>query len=880
MVAAKGPRDVSGETREPFRTLFIHQDGEWSEQLEQNLQKRDHDVVSLADSSSAWEAYLRGNIDIVILGDFLPEEEGSGLIRKIRTHPNGNYTVILGAASRENPDRVKRLTDMDVNHVILFPADPEQLELLLHLAEKNLLSMKKHQCAQEQLLRYKKALDTMQLGVTITDRDGKIIYVNPADADMHGYKIDELVGEYARFFGQLENWKPLKEIHFERMKRWKRESVNTRRDGTDFPVQLMSDVVTDLEGNPVGIVTTCEDITERIKLRERLEKVRRDLEKRAEERTSELTKTVQKLKQEIAERKKAETALRVSEERYALAAKGANDGLWDWNLTTGEFYCSPRWMAMLGMDQEEGCGTLEVWLDRVLEEDRERLEHALTQHVEGVVPHFEQEYRIMHEDGKIRWMLSRGLALRDENGKAYRVAGSQNDITARKKFEEQLLHDALHDSLTGLPNRALFMDRLDHAIEREKRNPDYTFAVLFLDLDHFKIINDSLGHLLGDRLLVQIAERLKTCVRAVDTIARFGGDEFTILLEEIRDISDAKHVAARISQVLEDSFSLEDHEVYTTASVGIAPSIDAHSTPEDLIRDADTAMYRAKAKGGTCHVVFDQTMHDQVVRRLKIETELRKAMEREEFVLHYQPIISLKNGRLSGFETLVRWNRPGQGCLLPGEFIGIAEETGLIISLGEWVFLKACRQFQQWRKECDLSPDFWISINISRKQFTHANLLPAIDRVLRETGTLPRQLCLEITESMIMENPEWAMTMLQQFSSMGLSVAIDDFGTGHSSLSSLHDYPIDILKIDRSFVSGIDSEKEGYNIIPTILMLARNLKMNVVAEGIETTEQLFKLKNSRCDYAQGFLLERAVDAETATVFFSGKKNWLEEFSAI
>ncbi|HJZ11538.1 MAG TPA: EAL domain-containing protein, partial [Acidobacteriota bacterium] len=421
---------------------------------------------------------------------------------------------------------------------------------------------------------------------------------------------------------------------------------------------------------------------------------------------------------------------------------------------------------------------------------------------------------------------------------------------------------------TGLANRALFMDLLARAIGRARRRADYVFAVLFLDLDRFKIINDSLGHMIGDQLLVEIARRLESCVRPGDTVARLGGDEFTILVEDITDVTDAIHVAERIQHVLRKPFNLGGQEIFTSASLGIAMSAPNYDRPEEILRDADTAMYRAKTLGKSRHQVFDTGMHARAVALLHLETDLRRALERHEFRVHYQPTVSLKTGKLTGFEALLRWQHPERGLVLPAEFIPNAEETGLIIPIGQWVLREACRQMRQWQSESQI--DLTISVNLSGRQFNQHDLVQKISDVLEETELSPYHLILEITESMLMENPESARAMLAELKMLNVDLHIDDFGTGYSSLSYLHHFPIDSLKIDRSFVSRMGSDLE---IIKSIVNLAHNLRMRVIAEGVETQQQCDQLRALHCEAAQGFLFSKPVDHKRAQVLLAARPTW-------
>ena len=434
---------------------------------------------------------------------------------------------------------------------------------------------------------------------------------------------------------------------------------------------------------------------------------------------------------------------------------------------------------------------------------------------------------------------------------------------ALQQREEQLLHDAFHDQLTGLPNRVLFINRLEHAILYAKRNEDYLFAVLFLDLDRFKVVNYSLGHAIGDQLLQAIANRLQACVRPGDTVARLGGDEFTILLENIHDLKDATQVADCIQKQLTLPFNLNGNEVFTAASIGIALNTPDYERSEELLRDADTTMYRAKLLGKGRYEVFDKTMHIQAMALLQLENDLRRAIERLEFRLHYQPIVSLKSNRVTGFEALVRWQHPERGLVSPAEFIPVAEETGLIIPIGTWVLREACRQMRAWQVQFPVHSPLTMSVNLSGKQFSQPDLIDQIKQILHETGLDPRSLKLEITESVLMENAESAVAMIVQLQNLGIRLSMDDFGTGYSSLSYLHRFPIDTLKIDRSFVNDVDVDAEKIEIISTVVALAWNLGMDVVAEGVETKKQMYQLRALKCEFGQGYFFSRPLDSDKA-----------------
>jgi diguanylate cyclase (GGDEF)-like protein/PAS domain S-box-containing protein len=568
-------------------------------------------------------------------------------------------------------------------------------------------------------------------------------------------------------------------------------------------------------------------------------------------------------------RKHAEEALRESEERYALAVRGANDGLWDWDLTENKTYFSPRWKSMLGWEEHEISDNPDEWFRRIHPDDIDRVRADIASHLEEQTPHYEDEYRVLHRDGNYLWMLGRGIAVRKGDGKAYRMAGSQTDITRGKVV----------DVLTGLPNRVLFMDRLSRSFERARRRKDKSFALIFLDLDSFKLINDSLGHLIGDQLLVAIAARLEATVRSSDSIARFGrnhtiarlgGDEFTILLEDITSALDVMRVAERISSDLSIPFAVSGQELFPTASIGIALYNHAYQNPEELLRDADIAMYSAKALGKGRYEMFDANMRANTIARLQLETELRRGIERREFENYYQVIVNLNTDKIWGFEALLRWKHVTRGIVLPGEFIPVAEETGLIVPLGQWVLESACQQMRIWQARYRHDPPLLISVNLSTRHFLQSDLVQQCRAVLYETQLSNSSLSLEVTESAMMPDPETAIELMHELKALGIKISLDDFGTGYSSLSYLHRFPLDSLKIDRSFVSRIMEDDE---IVRTIITLGRNLGLRVIAEGVETAEQVTKLRDLGCEFAQGFYFSVPINAQEATDLLAEEHHW-------
>jgi diguanylate cyclase (GGDEF)-like protein/PAS domain S-box-containing protein len=562
---------------------------------------------------------------------------------------------------------------------------------------------------------------------------------------------------------------------------------------------------------------------------------------------------------DVTQRRRAEWAMRLSEERYALAALGSNDGLWDWDLRIGRIFFSARWKQQLGAADTEIGTKPDEWFGRVHPDDKERLRAALAAHLQGFVPHLEVEYRIRHMDGRWCWMLVRGAAVRDEHGVALRVAGSQTDVTARKEWEEKLAHDSLHDGLTALPNRTLFFDRLRQAMAFRQRRSDYRFAVLYLDVDRFKTVNESLGHTQGDLLLVEVGRRLAGCVRPGDTVARLGGDEFGVLIEDFSDGEQPLRTAERIHEALAAPHDLNGTEVFASASIGIALGFPAYARAEEVLRDADAAMYRAKELGRARHVVFHPSMHADARALLQLETDLRRALDRGELRLTYQPIVSLSTGQVSGCEALVVWDHPARGTLPPNDFIPAAEETGLVVPLGRWALLQACRDCKAWNDLLPRGASISVSVNLSAVQITSPQVTEDVRAALLLSGLPARLLKLEVTESVILQHAHGAL-LLTQLKGLGVHLLLDDFGTGYSSLGYLHDFRFDTLKIDRSFVSQIEQGGRHAELVRTIVSLARALTMDVVAEGVENPAQLQILQSLKVEMAQGFWFARPLSS--------------------
>jgi diguanylate cyclase (GGDEF)-like protein/PAS domain S-box-containing protein len=561
---------------------------------------------------------------------------------------------------------------------------------------------------------------------------------------------------------------------------------------------------------------------------------------------------------DVTERWRAESELRTSYSLLNAIIEGTSDVIFVKDTEGRYVMCNNRFAEFMGRPVEEILGKFDEQL--FAPEEARRYRESDARVLAGGPLVYEDSTTVT---GKPQWHLVNKFAYRDAEGRPIGIVGVAADITSRKQAEEQLVHDAFHDALTGLPNRALFMEELRLAVDRRRRRADYAFTVLFLDLDRFKVVNDSLGHMAGDQLLVAIAQRLQQCIRPGDRVARLGGDEFTVLLDDIGDVDDATRVADRIQAELQSAFDLAGTEVFSSASIGIALSSTGYERPEDVLRDADLAMYRAKTLGGARYQVFDLGMHARAKARLELETDLRRAMERQEFRLYYQPILSQVTGQIVSFEALLRWDHPRRGLVLPSDFIGVAEETNLVGPIGRWVLGEACRQVAEWQGALPPGRELGVSVNVSGRQLLSPELLQDVSDAVARAGLAAGQLHLEVTENVIVVDADGAAGILRRLKALGVRILMDDFGTGYSSLSYLHRFPLDALKIDRVFVSRMENP-ENLELVRTIVTLARNLGLKVIAEGVETSMQWVQLRALECEYVQGHLFSPPVEAAAAT----------------
>lgn len=667
--------------------------------------------------------------------------------------------------------------------------------------------------------RFRALAASAPAGVWWASLDGELHYANDRLCEITGRSAADLMG-----FGWLDCLPD--PVTPERVPSLRDLVIGTGSDGREFAiatpsglrwVRARAGLMRDADGAPEAVAGTLEDVTEQVR--------------------------------NIGELAAREQELRLLTERSSDFLARLSPQL--------EFrYASPACQSLIGYDPEELAG--HDARELVLEEDLPELRaagHELRSRDTATVV-----CRVRRKDGAIAWFESTLAPIRDERGALTELVCVSRDVTERKAAELQLAHQAMHDSLTGLPNRSLFLDRLGHAMRRRRRGGTGALAVLFFDIDRFKVVNDSLGHAAGDRLLIDVAARVEAALRPSDTVARFGGDEFTVLCEDIAGELEAVAIAQRLVDLFDEPFDIDGREVFLSSSVGIALANGSANgrcgqRPDDLIRDADAAMYRAKDLGKARYELFDTAMREQALRRLELENALRRAVERDELRLHLQPEIVVGTGRVVGFEALVRWAHLERGLLAPSDFISLAEETGLIVPIGEWVLRQACAIAAAWS-----TPDLIMSVNVSARQLAGGDFVDLVAATLRETGLAPEALCLELTESAVLESG--AMAALEGLKRLGVRLAIDDFGTGWSSLGHLRRFPIDIVKLDRTFVSGLGREPQDASIASAIISLAHALGLSTVAEGIETSEQLAVLAELGCDLGQGYLFARPAPAET------------------
>ncbi|MCB0155458.1 MAG: EAL domain-containing protein [Anaerolineae bacterium] len=789
-----------------------------------------------------WKAGWPLAVPQVSPNDAWVSQSGQSWIKSYATIPISHTTLTAEKGETEDQETIIGFLNVDSSVDGFFgQIEAERLQAFVSQAAIALENARLYDRARQEIAGRMRALkqernfisavlDTAGALVVMLNNKGRIIRFNRACEQTSGYTFDEVRGKY--WWDDLvhPDDRSLVKAHFDRLLQG------------DFPDEYESRLITK-QGQERVITWSSTALSKNRRAGDYIVSIGID----------------------ITERRQAEEALHESDKLYALAARSTNDGLWEWKLNTQQVYYSERWKEIIGYPDAAGAeisvSPIE-WISRIHPEDLGQFQTALIAYLQEPNTPFESEHRILHQEGRYRWVACRGLVDTDKDGNIYRLVGSMADINQRKETERKLIHNAWHDALTGLPNRTYFMSHLERAIDRIKEHADYLFAVLFIDLDRFKIINDTLGHLAGDQLLVAISQRLKAQVRSSDTVARFGGDEFAILLDGINGSDEATKIAGRIQNAIAQPIYLMEEEIFSTASIGIALGSAEYEWPQDILRDADTTLYQAKAQGRAQYEVFEASMHNQAVTVWQLEAELRHAVEHQDFELHYQPIISLDNGQITGVEALLRWYHPDRGMIPPDEFIPLAEENGLIVPIGAWVLQAACAQASAWH-QAGYQP-LRVTVNVSPSQVQQRvspengpDFVGIVEAVLRKTGLVPEMLELEITENIGLVDSEHNFSVLDQLRRMGVRVAVDDFGIG-SSLGFLKSFPLDTLKIDQSFVKDMTREPGDAAFITAIMIMAHSLNLNVVAEGITTEEQKLFLQERACDEGQGYLFSPAL----------------------
>jgi diguanylate cyclase (GGDEF)-like protein/PAS domain S-box-containing protein len=802
--------------------VMLHIDGRPLSQLQAQWTRKFTSTLGLAVSLAALAVY--GMLQFIVVRPVRQIAKVAQLVA------NGDRTARVGIK------RSDELGELSANMDTMLEELIRRETLEADAKQESLAAQKRLEAALAELSCSNFALDQHAI-VAVTDLSGKITYINDRFCEISQYTRDELLGKNHRLVNSghhpksfwVEMWRTVV-----RGGVWRNEVCNRAKDGSLYWVDTTIVPYIDGEGQITKLVAIRSDITAR---------------------------------------KKAEVELRKSQERFDLAVNGSNDGIWDWTISTDEFYFSPRFKELLGYADNEFPDHLNSFKDRLHPYDAPETWEAVHQHIDFGAP-FDVIYRLSTKSGEWRWFRAKGAAIRDADGLVRRMAGSISDVTALKNAENRLAKDALIDGLTGLPNRKLLLERLRVNIEQSKIS-EFNYALLFLDFDRFKLINDSLGHEAGDDLLRQIADRLKKNVRSEDSIsrtafgntsARLGGDEFVVLLPDLKFLEDAVQVGERLLSVLAAPYQLNGHEVFSTVSIGTVFGNPGYVRAEDVLRDADTAMYEAKRAGKGCQVVFDEAMRDRVMRRQQLESDLHRAIQAGELSVDYQPIVEVASGAVHSLEALCRWKHPTLGFISPAEFIPIAEESGLISELGTWVLTTACRQLDKWRVEIGRLAPPRVAVNLSRKQLGQPGFAEVIRETFREFKIEPSSIELEVTEDALGGDLPTATKILESLKQVGVKLAIDDFGVGSSSFAALHRFPIDTLKIDRSLLTDFPKSKESAAMVQGLVAITESLGIMLVAEGIEEREQLFALQDLGCKLAQGYYFSRPLPAEKMTEF--------------
>ncbi|MEM8960809.1 MAG: EAL domain-containing protein [Acidobacteriota bacterium] len=784
------------------------------------------------DPTTLWQSFVDDPPAIVLLlatGDrHVAATRIVELAKRIREHQASTASSLIALVPSGARAMLRRLIEAGIDDFLIRPVDRMSFETRLGLATQRL----QHEIAarlEASEDRYR-SLVAMAPDAVAVHAGGRLVSINPAGVRMLGARRAEDVVD-----------RPVTDF-FPPLSRRRATTFLRRIEKRRRPLELSNLHVLRLDGSVVDVELVGLPFVH------------------------DGAPAQQIVVRDVTERRRAESALRKKEERFRSLVQNASDLISIVDAEGTTLFASPSFERILGFTPEERIGR--SFFEHVHPEDVSALHDTFRQLLAQPGRPLRMDCRIRHRDGSFH-VLESVLTNLLEKPAVGGIVINARDVTDRKEAEAQLIHDALHDALTGLPNRALLMDRLEHALARGRRVHHERCAVIFLDLDRFKMVNDSFGHSAGDQLLVQVAERLTTCLRPSDTLARLGGDEFAILLEGVREAAHAVRVAERIGKALAEPFEVAGREVFTSASLGIAMSATrGRANSNDLLRDADIAMYRAKTSGRSGYAIFDARMHAQALAELELETDLRRALDPWQFEVVYQPVVTLGDGKIAGFEALVRWRHPNRGLLLPEAFLPAAEDTGLILELGRGVLRTACEQLQSWRQTHGDSEPLFVSVNLSTRQFSQTDLVGRVESVLRETGLPGSCLMLEITEQTVLECPDSILTSLVALKRLGVRLSLDDFGTGYSSISVLHQFPFETVKIDRWFVRNVGTDPSSDELVAGVLAVCQGRRLATIAEGVETDQQRERLEELECDLAQGYLFSKPLDAEDAELLLT------------
>ena len=867
-----------------MNVLLIEDDQDISLLLEKHLMVMGYRPDCFENAEDALGVLDNRQYSMAILDWMLPGMDGLSLARYLRSQPGGDLMYIMMVTAHDAPEELRRALQAGVNDYLTKPIDFHSFNIRVLIAEQRLHKLRQQgDLGNELKIRSEERALEGDLRHLLEERDERIgkIQRQLEKEIARRSEAEQTLAQNEKVYRNMISGMPGSAMMFDRELVYR--IVEGRKSGSEFISGDKKARKTEFvfEGKSVRD-SHPPDVSEELipYYRAALYGATNEFEWEQNGSIYQLQTMPVKndrgeifaglvISQDVTERRLRERKLRDERERLELAERGADDGLWDWDLRGQKLYTSERWNAIASVP-EPGPRTQGAWFELIDKRDRGRVQTEFSAHLNGATPRFESEHRILLGSGEVIWVYCRGQAVRDPYGRAYRIAGLMSDITRRKIVEENMMRNTMYDPLTGLPNRVLLGERLRMKAERGADLEGYQFAAVYIDIIRFRTITEHFGYAVGDKLLKRAADRLNACVREEDTLARVGGDKFVILINNIGP-GEEYEALQKIKDKFQTPFVLDDNqeEIFLTLSIGVAFYEPDYVEVEDLLRDAEIAMSRAKINNSGDYEVFRDFMQIHAKIKIQLEMELRRALQELDFQLSYQPILASDSREMVGVETLIRWNHPKFGPISPEQFIPIAEETGMIISIGEWILKTACLQTKLWQSLG--YPPFYVSVNISPRQFQDPKFIHIIEDTLEKTRLQPKYLVLEITESSAMTNVNYTREMLEGFLELGIRISIDDFGTGYSSLAYLKTFPIHYLKMDRSFVKDLPENPDSAAIAEAILSMARGLKVDVVAEGIETEAQLEFVKERFCRYVQGFLFARPLSARDLSMFMEKNK---------